>query len=135
MTRGQRNNNPLNIRRTADRWYGMSPKQTDREFIVFVNLEYGIRAAIKLIRRYIQHYSCDSVRKIIYRWAPPCENDTESYIAYVTTKVGIMESEHIKHDDMKTICKIISAMAQVESQMKIPAEDIQRVWNNYFWSK
>lgn len=132
MTRGQRNNNPLNIRRTADRWYGMSPEQTDREFIVFDKLEYGIRAAIKLISRYILHYSCNSVRKIIYRWAPPCENDTESYIAYVTTKVGIMESEHIKHNDISTICKIISAMAQVESQMKISEKDVRRVWNIYF---
>ena len=110
----------------------MSQEQTDREFIVFKSLEYGIRAAIKLIRRYVLHYSCDSVRKIIYRWAPPCENDTESYIAYVTTKVGIMESEHIKHNEMRKICKIISAMAQVESQMKIPTEDIQDVWMKYF---
>lgn len=132
MTRGERNNNPLNIRRTADKWFGMSSEQTDREFIVFESLEYGIRAAIKLIRRYIQHYSCDSVRKIIYRWAPPCENDTESYIAYVTTKVGILHSEHIGHNDRWTICQIISAMAQVESQMKIPYEEIKDVWIKYF---
>lgn len=131
MTRGERNNNPLNIRRTADKWIGMSREQTDREFIVFENLTWGIRAALKLIRRYVQHYSCNSVRKIIYRWAPPCENDTESYVAYVVAKVGIMNSENIKVTDRDTICSIVKAMAQIESQMNIPIRIIQSVWDNY----
>lgn len=133
MTRGERNNNPLNIRRTADKWLGMSQEQRDREFIVFENLTYGIRAALKLIQRYVQHYSCNSVRKIIYRWAPPCENDTESYVAYVVTKVGIMKSENIKVSDRDTICRIVKAMAQIESQMNIPIRIIQSVWDKYLW--
>lgn len=131
MTRGERNNNPLNIRRTADKWFGMSKSQNDTDFIVFESLEYGIRAALKLIRKYVQHYSCNSVRKIIYRWAPPCENDTESYVAYVVTKVGIMNSENIKVTDRDTICNIVKAMAQIESQMNIPNRIIQSVWDNY----
>ncbi len=131
MTRGERNNNPLNIRRTADKWLGMSKSQNDTDFIIFDNIEYGIRAALKLIRRYIQHYSCNSIRKIIYRWAPPCENDTESYVAYVVTKVGIMNSENIKVSDRDTICSIVKAMAQIESQMNIPIRIIQSVWDNY----
>lgn len=132
MTRGERNNNPLNIRRTADKWFGMSKSQNDTDFIVFESVEYGIRAALKLIRRYVQHYSCDSVRKIIYRWAPPCENDTESYVAYVVTKVGIMNSENIKFTDKDTICSIVKAMAQIESQMNIPIRVIQTIWDKYF---
>lgn len=132
MTRGERNNNPLNIRRTADKWLGMSQRQNDSDFIVFDSLEYGIRAALKLIRRYVQLYSCNSIRKIIYRWAPPCENDTESYVAYVVTKVGIRQSENIKFTDRDTICNIIKAMAQIESQMDIPIRYIQTIWDKYF---
>lgn len=132
MTKGQRNNNPLNIRRTADKWLGMSQRQNDSDFIVFDSLEYGIRAALKLIRRYVQLYSCNSIRKIIYRWAPPCENDTESYVAYVVTKVGIRQSENIKFTDRDTICNIIKAMAQIESQMDIPIRYIQTIWDKYF---
>lgn len=132
MTRGQRNNNPLNIRRTADKWLGMAVYQRDVEFITFANLEYGIRAAIKLIRRYVQHFSCNSISKIIYRWAPPCENDTKSYILYVARKTGILESENIKFNDREKICSIVKAMAQIESQMNIPIKDIQVVWDKYF---
>lgn len=132
MTRGERNNNPLNIRRTADKWLGMSQRQNDSDFIVFDSLEYGIRAALKLIRRYVQHFSCKSIRKIIYRWAPPCENDTESYVAYVVTKVGIRQSENIKITDRDTICSIVKAMAQIESQMDITIRYIQTIWDKYF---
>lgn len=132
MTRGERNNNPLNIRRTTDKWLGMSQYQNDSDFIKFDSLEYGIRAALKLIRRYVQHFSCNSIRKIIYRWAPPCENDTKSYILYVAQKAEILESENIKFNDREKICKIIKAMAQIESQMNIPIEDIQVVWDKYF---
>ena len=35
MTRGLRNNNPLNIRRSADRWEGTATTQTDQSFVQF----------------------------------------------------------------------------------------------------
>ena len=35
MTRGTRNNNPLNIRRSADRWEGTRSEQTDPSFVEF----------------------------------------------------------------------------------------------------
>ncbi len=132
MTRGERNNNPLNIRRTADKWLGMSQRQNDSDFIVFDSLEYGIRAALKLIRKYVQHFSCNTISKIISRWAPPCENDTKSYILYVAKKTEISESEFIKFDDREKICNIVKAMAQIESQMNIPIRVIQVVWDKYF---
>lgn len=132
MTRGERNCNPLNIRLTADRWLGMKATQTDKSFVQFESLEYGIRAAIHIIRRYIRHYSCNCIRDIIRRWAPPSENDTNSYILYVAAKTEILESENIRFNDREKICKIIKAMAQIESQMNIPIRVIQVVWDKYF---
>lgn len=35
MNRGIRNNNPLNIRRSADHWQGMRDEQTDPSFVQF----------------------------------------------------------------------------------------------------
>ena len=32
-SRGLRNNNPLNIRRSADQWQGMATTQTDKSFV------------------------------------------------------------------------------------------------------
>ena len=51
--RGIRNDNPLNIRRTKDRWTGMRERQTDKTFVQFTARVYGYRAAFVLLRGYI----------------------------------------------------------------------------------
>ena len=41
LPRGIRNNNPLNIRRTAkDQWQGLRAQQTDASFCQFESLDY-----------------------------------------------------------------------------------------------
>ena len=47
MTRGLRNNNPLNIRRNNTKWQGLSATQTDKSFFQFKTMAYGYRAAFK----------------------------------------------------------------------------------------
>ena len=47
MKRAIRNNNPLNIRHSADRWDGMRMEQTDKSFVQFQSMAYGYRAAWK----------------------------------------------------------------------------------------
>lgn len=132
MTRGYRNNNPLNIRRSTDRWFGMSEEQPDREFVKFKALEYGLRAAIKIIRRYISHYKCDTIRKIVSRWAPASENDTESYIRYVACKAEISADQQIDVKDRLVIARIIAAMSYYESKWDITTSYIMNVWQLYF---
>ena len=41
MKRGIRNNNPLNIRHSADKWQGASETQTDKSFVQFKSMAYG----------------------------------------------------------------------------------------------
>ena len=48
-TRGLRNNNPLNIRHSKDRWVGACVKQTDKSFVQFESMAYGYRAAWKVM--------------------------------------------------------------------------------------
>lgn len=132
MTRGERNCNPLNIRLTADRWLGMKATQTDKSFVQFETIEYGIRAAIHIIRRYIRHYSCSCIRDIIRRWAPASENDTESYIRYVSEKTCMNPADPIRHTDVDSIARIISAMAFYESRMNIPKTMVESVWKRFF---
>mgnify|MGYP003533551919 FL=1 len=45
QSRGIRNNNPLNIRLSADKWQGMREEQTDKAFVQFKSMAYGYRAA------------------------------------------------------------------------------------------
>ena len=89
-SRGIRNNNPLNIRRSGDNWQGLRTLQEDREFCQFSSMAYGWRAAfVILCKTYYGKYKLKTIRALITRWAPPKENNTEAYIRRVTDRIGI----------------------------------------------
>ena len=99
MTRGIRNNNPLNIRHSADHWQGAREEQTDKAFVQFNTMAYGYRAAWKTLQTYYKrlkekkkHFT---VENIIQRWAPPTENDTKQYIRTVLRLSGIGGKENL----------------------------------------
>ena len=116
-TRGQRNHNPLNIRRSPrTRWLGQSPTQHDREFVQFQCDLFGLRAAFRILRTYICLHNLCTLRLIIYRWAPPEDgNNTESYIDAVSRRSHVRENQHLTFDDEDALVAIVAAMAQVES--------------------
>ena len=99
MTRGIRNNNPLNIRHSADRWEGRRKEQTDKSFVQFESMAYGYRAAWKTLQSYYNRFCKQNkpftVRNIIERWAPPKENDTEAYIRNVLKMTSIGGKENL----------------------------------------
>ena len=94
IPRGIKNNNPLNVRRTKDQWQGLSEVQSDPSFCQFKTLEWGWRAAFKLLTRTYYHtYRLYTIRAIVSRWAPPNENKTEAYIQAVSRLTGINPDE------------------------------------------
>ena len=96
LPRGIRNHNPLNIRRSKDKWKGMAKVQTDSAFVQFESLEWGWRAAFYLLTRtYYHKYRLCTIRKIIEKWAPPNENKTDAYINNVSRLTGIAPDEPI----------------------------------------
>ncbi|MFT5755394.1 MAG: hypothetical protein ACI9LM_000101 [Alteromonadaceae bacterium] len=84
--RNVRNNNPLNIRESAD-WEGESEVNKDKDFEEFTTPEYGFRAAYKILMTYRNKYDLRTISDIIHRWAPTSENDTQAYIDYVSKRV------------------------------------------------
>ena len=75
--------NPLNIRYNKNnRWLGQTGSH--KGFCRFVRLEFGIRAAIILLKNYYFIYKLRSISSIIKRYAPSNENDTDAYIAFVS---------------------------------------------------
>lgn len=116
-SRGLRNNNPLNIRKSNSKWKGMLPReeQTDRAFVRFIGMEYGFRAAFILVRNYITEYGCNSIEKIVSRWAPKADgNNTEKYITDVCRLTGIGGKAPLAPSDSR-LKDIVWAMAQIES--------------------
>ena len=94
--RGIRNNNPLNIRKSKDKWKGLRAQQQDAAFCQFENMEWGWRAAFWLLTRTYYHtYRLFTIRTIVQKWAPPHENNTASYIANVSKLTGIGADEPI----------------------------------------
>ncbi|PHM36203.1 structural protein [Xenorhabdus mauleonii] len=114
MSKGTRNHNPGNIRH-GDKWQGLRDTQTDKDFCQFIAPEWGIRAMLKILRTYERKYGYNTIRQMIARWAPPNENDTEGYIAFVCGKVGINSSAVIDVDNEPTMRKLVKAIIHMEN--------------------
>ena len=115
MTRGLRNDNPLNIRHGKSQWVGMRKVQTDKAFVQFSERVYGYRAALVLLRNYIASGK-NTIGKIIARWAPSSDgNNTRAYIEYVSRSTGIDASEVLRFEDREKLVEIVRSMAHMES--------------------
>lgn len=87
-TRGLRNNNPGNIRKTGIAWLGKITPGRDLDFEEFESQEFGIRAIGRLLETY-KRQGRTTIDAVIKRYAPASENDTEAYIASVEQSTGI----------------------------------------------
>lgn len=118
--RGIRNNNPGNIRLSSTKWQGMADAQTDGAFIQFVSPEYGIRAMARILNNYAAS-GYRTIRQVITRWAPPSENDTESYIRAVSSAVGVADNVPL---DLRTqLNPLIKAIIRHENGLQPYSDD------------
>lgn len=136
MTRGIRNNNPLNIRYSpTNNWRGkvLSELKTDKDFEEFSDMSFGFLAALNLIgNTYIHRYHLTTPSAIISRWAPPTENNTEGYIRSVCSLSGLGGEEHISNADPR-LRQLVFAMAIIEcgEGIKKHYPDLEKAWNTY----
>lgn len=116
IPRGIRNNNPGNIRWGAD-WQGLKKdgKSQNPSFCVFISPEYGIRALAKLLRNYQRLYGLNTPRKIINRYAPPNENQTQAYIQSVAQQLGIQPDTPVDLNEEATLLVFIKAIIRFEN--------------------
>lgn len=114
LPRGLRNRNPLNIR-IGNVWLGEEPNPTDPDFEQFVAMEYGVRAAFVLLRRYIRHYRRTTIRAIIKAWAPANENNVEAYVATVAKHSGIDPDDTLDYGNVEQMVSLFQGMCLVEN--------------------
>ena len=122
---GMRNNNPLNIRKSSQKF--VNEQKTDNAFKKFSPLPYGIRAGIRIIHTYYFNYKLNTIRKLIHRWAPTNENDTESYINTVSKRAHILPDTIFVYEK-DTILDIVKAMAYVECHVELSKENLEEAW-------
>ena len=140
--RGLRNNNPLNIRHSADRWQGARIMQTDPDYVQYKDIKWGFRAAWKILDTYCLTFKKEgkayNVKNIIGRWAPPTENDTDAYVRAVVKLSGLGGNENMprpKHywnfEEVDKLVRLIRAMVCVENGIKWEKVDTKDIWKGY----
>lgn len=107
--RGERNNNPGNIRLSSVKFKG-EIEGNDTEFKTFSSAHYGIRGIAKILLTYYNLYDLDTTRKVINRWAPPSENNTDAYIKNVAFDIGVGPDDVIDVTNEKVLDKLTTAI-------------------------
>ncbi len=111
---GQRINNPYNIKQYDQGFLGESGE--DSGFISFEDPMYGVRAADRVLNTYGTKRGINTVRGLINRFAPPSENDTSSYVNYISGQLGIDPDAEVDLSDPEMRARILSPMAMMESR-------------------
>lgn len=128
LPRGLRNNNPGNIRRNSDVFQGEVNPSRDKEFKQFKTMPYGYRAMFKILSNYYRKYSLTTIRKMIGRWAPENENNTDAYVSLVSSYSGIGPDDLISFDREQMI-RIVAGMSRVENGREAVMSDVMSGWN------
>lgn len=87
---------------------------TDGVFCHFDTAIHGIRAGCRILLTYFKRYKLNTVRGIVNRWAPPVENDTESYIAAVCKRMAVTDEQPLV-PDTGTLTNLIRAIIRQEN--------------------
>ena len=126
-SRGLRNNNPLNIRKNAEQFQG-EIKGKDKSFKTFLSLPFGYRAGFVILGTYLSQ-GLNTIEKIIAHWAPPTENDTESYITHVERWSGVLRNKVLTASSGADFILIVAAMSFVENGQNADISAVQAGFN------
>ena len=124
--RGLRNNNPGNIRKSKDLFLGEIRPSADKSFKQFENMAYGYRAMFRILGNYGRHYKLDTLEKVITRWAPPKENNTNNYIKSVSEWSGVDKDSKVWIDNRQQMCSIVAAMSRMENGVKANMSEVEQ---------
>lgn len=116
ISRGIRNKNPGNLIRTNITWLGKIDQKfsTDSHFEQFETMEHGIRAMLIDVIHDIKGGK-NTVQKLITAYAPPFENNTQSYIKDVSLALGISSDAKITLINHKFMMLLSRAIIRKEN--------------------
>jgi len=112
-------NNPGNIR------YNPAYKGCvgdSKGFCKFSTMGFGYRALLVTLTTYYTKYGLSTIRGIITRYAPPTENNTESYINLVSRKTGFAADKVLSKEDL---IKLIPAIVLQENSINVNLQTVQ----------
>lgn len=130
-----KNNNPGNIRpsETSLKYegvIGVADSGKSGEFLQFATIGWGAAAQLRLLRSYLKN-GYNTIHKIIYRWCPPIECDSDKYVRYIVSQTGIDRNKVLTFEPT-LIIPIAMAMARWEADpryVKATPELYQAAWD------
>ena len=128
MSRGLRNRNPGNIRKSTVEYIG-EIQSKDSAFKQFKDMAHGYRAMFVLLHTYQKKYEINTIRGIINRYAPPEDNnDTEAYIKAVSKESCIAPDTKCTFTFKELMIPIVSAMSRVENGVPAVQSEVEEGW-------
>lgn len=134
MTRGLRNRNPGNIRRSKTRYLGEVTPSRDAVFKQFETMAWGYRAMFVLLDSY-RRRGYGTLRQMIARYAPPVENHTENYIRCVATWSGVDADDPLDTHDRTIMLAVVAAMSRMENGREAVMSDVEAGWTLFIQHK
>ncbi len=128
MTRGLRNNNPGNIRIDGTRWQGEVRPSQDKAFKQFETMAWGYRAMFVVLNTYQKKYGLRTIRQMVGRWAPPCENDTGAYVDAVAGWSSVGADVNVTATNRDVMVPIVAAMSRMENGSPAAPADVEAGW-------
>jgi hypothetical protein len=122
--RGQRNRNPLNIKKGGSQDWQGSTGYDSQGHAIFTSIEYGTRAALIDLKGKIGR-GINTIYKICDIWA---EANIANYAGYVSNNSKIPQNQVIRFEK-ETMRKIVYYMGIWESKYKLSAEQFETAWN------
>jgi hypothetical protein len=109
-----RNNNPGNLRFAGQR----GASEGEGGFARFETAEEGFNALVRQVE--LDTKRGHTVESFINKYAPPVENDTNNYIAFLEKQTGVNRSQALNEVDRLALAK---AMAKLESGASFMEDD------------
>lgn len=134
VSRGLRNCNPGNIRRSNTKYQGEKTPSTDSAFKQFESLEWGYRALFMLLHTYRVRGYGDTIAKMISRYAPPSENNTEAYISRLCRATGFERDMPLDTLDAEQMVPVVCAISAVENGVEADWQCVTRGWEKFISS-
>lgn len=129
QARGLRNNNPGNIDWNKNNdWKGQTGIETgvpNPRFATFIAPIWGIRAIAKILMTY-HRKGFNTVFKMINRYAPDLENDTNAYVRSVCAKIGVSANKPIEKLTVDSLIELVKSIIKHENGLNPYSDDLIR---------
>ena len=97
-------------------------------FKSFKDIDSGSRAMFVLLNTYRTKYNLKTIREFISRYAPPSENDTAGYVAFVAKETGIKPDAIVSAPFLPYV---VTAMSKMEGRRPLTLAEAKRSYSKF----